>query len=150
MSLHIAKRGEFLRSWVSITSYPCWNWDRVDVMVHSRQQNTSINTTKLDQLITITTQACYDSGGKEIRLGITLSPDGRHSSRLGYIERLVGQLGNGVGNRLAGSCLVLVLMQMLLEDLISHFGGSAMPPAFLDIVAAFALFRRSAINLLIW
>ncbi len=28
-------------------------------------------------------------------------------------------------------------------------GGSAMPPAFLDIVAAFALFRRSAINLLI-
>ena len=31
----------------------------------------------------------------------------------------------------------------------SHSGGSAMPPAFLDIVAAFALFRRSAINLLI-
>ena len=31
----------------------------------------------------------------------------------------------------------------------SHFGGSARPPAFLDIVATFALFRRSAINLLI-
>ena len=31
----------------------------------------------------------------------------------------------------------------------SHSGGKAMPPAFLDIVAAFALFRRSAINLLI-
>ena len=31
----------------------------------------------------------------------------------------------------------------------SHSGGSAMPPAFLDIVAAFALSRRSATNLLI-
>ena len=31
----------------------------------------------------------------------------------------------------------------------SHSGGSAMPPAVLDIVVAFALFRRSAINLLI-
>ncbi len=31
----------------------------------------------------------------------------------------------------------------------SHYGGSAMPSAFLDIVAAFALFRRSATNLLI-
>ena len=32
----------------------------------------------------------------------------------------------------------------------SHSGSSAMPPDFLDLVAAFALFRRSAINLLIW
>ena len=31
----------------------------------------------------------------------------------------------------------------------SHSGGSAMPPTFLYIVAAFALFRRSAMNLLI-
>ena len=31
----------------------------------------------------------------------------------------------------------------------SHSGGSTMPPAFLDIVAAFALFHRSAIILLI-
>ena len=30
----------------------------------------------------------------------------------------------------------------------SHSGGSAMPAVFLDIEAAFALFRRSAINLL--
>ena len=31
----------------------------------------------------------------------------------------------------------------------SYFGGSARPPVFLDIVATFAFFRRSAINLLI-
>ena len=32
----------------------------------------------------------------------------------------------------------------------SHSRGSGMPPAFLDIVAAFALFCRSAINLTIY
>ncbi len=31
----------------------------------------------------------------------------------------------------------------------SHSGGLAMPPVFLDIDAAFALIRRSAINLLL-
>ena len=45
----------------------------------------------------------------------------------------------------------VILDARLHADLIrrSHSGGLAKPPAFLDIVAAFALFRRSAINLLI-
>ncbi len=35
---------------------------------------------------------------KRLRLGIISSPDSPYLSRLGCIERLVGQLGNGVGN----------------------------------------------------
>ena len=65
---------------------------------------------------------------RRLRLVISSPPDGPHWSRLGYIERLVGQLGNGVRNWdrfvsdwlvscrcevgrnfVTGSCLMLVL-----------------------------------------
>ena len=69
-------------------------------MVDLRQSNSSIITTKPDQLITITTQAGVTSQeDRRPRLGISSSPYGPQSSGLGCIERLVGQLGDGVGNR---------------------------------------------------
>ena len=49
------------------------------VMVDSRQPNTSVITTKPDQLITVTTQAgVMTQEGRRLRLGITSSPDGPH------------------------------------------------------------------------
>lgn len=70
------------------------------VMVDSRQPNTSVIATKLDQLIIVTTQAGVTTQGyRRLMLGIASSPNGPLSSRLDCIERLVGQLSNGVGNR---------------------------------------------------
>lgn len=51
---------------------------------------------------------------------ITSSADGPHSSRLGCIERLVGQSAMELGMRISvwrGHVLMLVFMQTLLEDL---------------------------------
>ena len=45
------------------------------------------------------------------------------------------------------ACGLLGFMQILLDNLILEASG--VPPAFLDIAAVFALFRGSAINLLI-
>ena len=58
-------------------------------MVDSRHPNTSVITAEADQLITITTQA-----------GNNLIIQWFHGLQLGCIERLVGQLGNEVGNNL--------------------------------------------------
>ena len=69
-------------------------------MVDSRHPNISVITTKADQLITVTTQAGVTTQDRRSRLGIISSPDGPHRLQLGSIERLVGQLGNGVGNNL--------------------------------------------------
>ena len=48
------------------------------VMVDSRHPNTSVITTKADQLITVTTQAGVTTQDRKLRLGITSSPDGPH------------------------------------------------------------------------
>ena len=69
-------------------------------MVDLCHPNTSIITTKVDQLITVTTQAGVTTQDRKISLRIALSPDGPQELQLGSIERLVGQLGNGVGNNL--------------------------------------------------
>ena len=58
-------------------------------MVDSRHPNTSVIIAKADQLITITTQA-----------GNNLVIRWFQGSQLGRIKRLVGQLGNEVGNNL--------------------------------------------------
>ena len=69
-------------------------------MVDSRHPNTFIIPTKADQLIAVTTQADVTTQGKRPRLGITSSTEGPHSLQLRYIERLLGQLDNGVENNL--------------------------------------------------
>ena len=48
------------------------------VMVDSRHPNTSVTTTKVDQLIPITTQASVTTQDRRLGLGITSSPDGPH------------------------------------------------------------------------
>ena len=50
----------------------------VGIMVDSRHPNTSVSTTKADQLITVTTQAGVTTQDRRLRLGITSSPDGPH------------------------------------------------------------------------
>ena len=52
-----------------------------------------------------------------------------------------------MGQRGHGCMIMLGFMQTLLDDLILE--AQACPHPFLDIAVAFALFRRSAINLLI-
>ena len=74
----------------TIQSIKAQNDDIFSVMVDSSHPNTSLITTKqADQLITITTQA-----------GNNLIIQWFHGLQLGRIERLVGQLGNEVGNNL--------------------------------------------------
>ncbi len=45
-------------------------------MVDSRHPNTSVTTTKVDQLITVTTQAGVTTQNRRLGLGITSLPNG--------------------------------------------------------------------------
>ncbi len=74
-------------------------------MVNSRHPNTSVIPTKADHRITVTIQAGVATHDRRLRLGITSSMDGPHSLQLGCIERLVGQLENGVGSNLLLACI---------------------------------------------
>lgn len=59
-------------------------------MADSRHPNTSVTTTKVDQLITVTTQAGITTQDRRLGLGITSSPNGPTDCNY---ERLHGATG---------------------------------------------------------